>query len=165
MVKAPRCACGCGLPVAQEGSFYPGHAAKVGHHWAKNAALRKQTTLTLLERRRALVKRLFASRLTTHDFSEEYFALYDVVKLLRFDAELEVLVEAPDTWYAIDVGIPALKLGWEYDPGHRYGQQAVEQTARNRVLVAAGWVIHHVKTIPTEREVAKIVSKHEALLG
>lgn len=158
MKKARRCGCGCGLPTGGS-KFKPGHGTRVvGHHWVDKEESRIPTMVKLMERRRATAYRLLETGVRTHDFSDDYFALYNIVKSVHQGAELEVIVQTEHSVCAIDVGVPTLKVGFEWDPGNRYALGTASKSERDQELSELGWTLIHLKTLPSPTEVALVLS-------
>ena len=154
--KATRCGCGCGA-VTGGAKYKPGHGTRDGRHWSGMDS-RMVAVRGIVEGRRRLAYRLLEAGECTHNFSADYFALYDIVKAVRGDAELEVIVQTSESVRSIDVGIPALKVGFEWDPGHRYAVSTASRSARDQEITNLGWTLIHFKKLPTLLEVRLVLS-------
>jgi very-short-patch-repair endonuclease len=80
--------------------------------------------------------------------------LYFLLKQIFGDATLEYPIQTKDAWRFADIGVPSLKLDFEYDGKHWHENKKERDDKRDKELAEVGWVTFRVNS-----EILKVLLK------
>jgi very-short-patch-repair endonuclease len=108
------------------------------------------------------LSKLHAMRYKTSKPQKELFFF---LKQIFSDAALEYPIKTVETYRFADIGVPSLKIAFEFDGTYWHEKRKVEDTKRDAELAAVGWATFRIderslKTLSKQQIFAVVESRH-----